>query len=381
MLRWLDFPKGHWLMHHHLARRCWLLCTATLFCSGSIFGAPVATAAAAKTASKLALKPVTIPAALKQALATKPLFDETKLSAALSYAGTIPQLKLTTGKLVKLEPALDEPPPAKARVKLSTTLTQQLSKYKAKLGAIKYGRPTLLQMTNHLSSQTAIRDQGIRGTCVAHAAVAALEAIYKRGGVERNLSENYAYNVFMDKEASTCMSDPGLATWKAGIYLILNPICEEAESPYVTNLSNACATVPTVCNDNRTHRYVSSDIFFGTAFGGTGTNVANNTSFLEALIDSGYDIVMGFYLAGSDWSDGTAANGAIDVQVDGNGNPAGAFAGHAMLIVGYDNASNYFIVKNSWGTGVGHEGYYYLTYEYVQTYAKYGYVVTNVAGT
>lgn len=83
-------------------------------------------------------------------------------------------------------------------------------------------------------------------------------------------------------------------------------------------------------------------------------------------------------MAGTDWSDGTAKSGVVDVQRNGNGTPAGSFGGHAMTLVGYNSTSNYFIFKNSWGTAGGHDGYYHLSYEYLQTYAKYGYVIVGV---
>ena len=116
---------------------------------------------------------------------------------------------------------------------------------------------------------------------------------------------------------------------------------------------------------------------FAPAFGGTGTDIATNTNYLESLLDAGNDVVMGVYVAGNDWHNGVAESGAVDVQILGNGNPAGAYGGHAMLMVGYSKAGNYFIFKNSWGTAVGHSGYFFLTYEYLQTYAKYGYVLST----
>jgi C1A family cysteine protease len=39
--------------------------------------------------------------------------------------------------------------------------------------------------------------------------------------------------------------------------------------------------------------------------------------------------------------------------------------GHAMLIVGYSNARRRFIVRNSWGTAWGEQGYGHLPYDYV----------------
>ena len=39
--------------------------------------------------------------------------------------------------------------------------------------------------------------------------------------------------------------------------------------------------------------------------------------------------------------------------------------GHAILVVGYDQAKQHFICRNSWGTAWGLEGYFYMPYEYL----------------
>lgn len=39
--------------------------------------------------------------------------------------------------------------------------------------------------------------------------------------------------------------------------------------------------------------------------------------------------------------------------------------GHAVMIVGYDDAEKMFIVRNSWGEQWGDKGYFYMPYEYV----------------
>jgi C1A family cysteine protease len=39
--------------------------------------------------------------------------------------------------------------------------------------------------------------------------------------------------------------------------------------------------------------------------------------------------------------------------------------GHAVLIVGYNDAEQYFIVKNSWGTGWGEDGFFRIAYSEV----------------
>jgi C1A family cysteine protease len=46
--------------------------------------------------------------------------------------------------------------------------------------------------------------------------------------------------------------------------------------------------------------------------------------------------------------------------------PSGSqIGGHAVLLVGYDDAQSVFIVRNSWGPGNQDHGYYYMPYAYV----------------
>ncbi len=42
-----------------------------------------------------------------------------------------------------------------------------------------------------------------------------------------------------------------------------------------------------------------------------------------------------------------------------------ALGGHAVLAVGYDDARQWFIVRNSWGKGWGMKGYSTLPYAYL----------------
>jgi C1A family cysteine protease len=42
-----------------------------------------------------------------------------------------------------------------------------------------------------------------------------------------------------------------------------------------------------------------------------------------------------------------------------------SIGGHAMLLVGYDNDRQVYIVRNSWGTGWGDAGYAYMPFSYI----------------
>jgi C1A family cysteine protease len=81
--------------------------------------------------------------------------------------------------------------------------------------------------------------------------------------------------------------------------------------------------------------------------------------------------MLGFPIAG-DWTSEHAKRKIIDVQQEG-GVPEKGTLTHAGVLVGYhhdkDPAKSYFIVKNSWGPGWARDGYGYLSYDYVMTYA------------
>jgi len=44
--------------------------------------------------------------------------------------------------------------------------------------------------------------------------------------------------------------------------------------------------------------------------------------------------------------------------------------GHALLMVGYDDAMESWLVRNSWGTRYGEQGYFWLHYEALEAYKK-----------
>ena len=52
--------------------------------------------------------------------------------------------------------------------------------------------------------------------------------------------------------------------------------------------------------------------------------------------------------------------------------PAAYQGGHAILIVGYDDANQCFIVKNSWGDDWGEAGYFKIAYSQLSNVVKFG---------
>ena len=81
---------------------------------------------------------------------------------------------------------------------------------------------------------------------------------------------------------------------------------------------------------------------------------------MQACLVEGFPFVFGFAVYESFESEEVSASGVADLPRAGER----VLGGHAVLAVGYDNGAERFIVRNSWGTDWGMDGYFSLPYEY-----------------
>jgi C1A family cysteine protease len=82
---------------------------------------------------------------------------------------------------------------------------------------------------------------------------------------------------------------------------------------------------------------------------------------LKGCLASGYPFVFGFSVYASFETDDVAATGDAPMPTPGEE----MIGGHAVMVVGYDDTIERFIVRNSWGAGWGDQGYFTLPYAYV----------------
>jgi hypothetical protein len=194
----------------------------------------------------------------------------------------------------------------------------------------------------------------------------------------QDFAEQHSHHIAMQATSGTCDANTGVTTYKAATYLTDAHVCKEDKAPYTSSVpSDSSSHITTSCTRAARYGFKSTQVFLGKDYGGEGSCTANSTGYLEGLLADGNDLVMGVHVAGTDWADGTAESGIIDVQVDDAGNVAESTGGHAMLAVGYNHDSKYFIFKNSWKSSRGHSGYFYLSHDYIKTYAKYGYYIVE----
>jgi hypothetical protein len=196
---------------------------------------------------------------------------------------------------------------------------------------------------NHAKAMPPVRQQGSRGTCVAHALTAAHEHWRIASGMPVDLSEQFLYHQIkqIDGSPNSC------GTWQVKGAQVLARIGECREAVWAYN-----PTPP--CNNNGTQ---------------PATAMADAAKYkIQPVVLQPKDVMaiksalaagacVGFSIAVyNSWyqSQYTTKTGRINMRV-GQEPSAG---GHAMCLIGYqDDASQpgggFFILRNSWGTGWG----------------------------
>jgi C1A family cysteine protease len=82
---------------------------------------------------------------------------------------------------------------------------------------------------------------------------------------------------------------------------------------------------------------------------------------LKGCLASGFPFIFGFTVYESFESEEMAKTGHLQMPLSGEKQ----LGGHAVLAVGYQDSSQSFIVRNSWGTDWGIKGYYTMPYPYL----------------
>lgn len=193
-----------------------------------------------------------------------------------------------------------------------------------------------------------IEDQGNLGSCVAHAATAAIEYLERRSAtadVER--SRLFVYYGAREIEG-TIKEDAGCQIRDA--FKVLNKLGapDEALWPYNPRKFRTKPTKVAYANAalSRLFKY---------------QRVKVNTLAIKQTLAQSLPVVIGVDLYASFESDAVAASGEVPLPTHAEE----TIGGHAMLAVGFDDAQQAFLVRNSWGKTWGQQGYCWMPYAYV----------------
>jgi C1A family cysteine protease len=89
--------------------------------------------------------------------------------------------------------------------------------------------------------------------------------------------------------------------------------------------------------------------------------LAQNVNQMKGCLAAGYPFVFGFSVYESFESQAVAQTGDAPMPAHGEQ----LLGGHAVMAVGYDDATQRFRVRNSWGPGWGQQGYFTMPYAYL----------------
>ena len=196
-----------------------------------------------------------------------------------------------------------------------------------------------------------IQDQGQLGSCTANAIAAAVQFDMLKQGLHPYFFVSRLFVYYNERNMEgTVASDSG-ANIRDGIKSI-NTLgaCSEVVWPYSDANPGPFSTKPPAIayTDALKARSLSYQA------------VNQDLASMKACIATKTPIVIGFTVYESFESATVANTGVVNMPAPGEA----TVGGHAVLIVGYDDSTQRFIVRNSWGAGWGQGGYFTIPYAY-----------------
>lgn len=222
--------------------------------------------------------------------------------------------------------------------------------------------------TDLTSSCPPVYDQKDLGSCTANAIGGAFEFEQKKLDLAEFMpSRLFIYYNERDIEG-TINQDSG-ARIRDGIKSVVKlGVCPETEWPYATDM-------PTVTRKPDAGA-------FRDALGNTVVayhRIVQNLRQMKGCLAEGYPFVFGFTVYESFESDEVTATGEVPMP---DPTKEAQVGGHAVVAVGYDDATQRFRVRNSWGDGWGIKGYCTMPYNYLadHTFSSDFWTIRGVTG-
>ena len=213
-----------------------------------------------------------------------------------------------------------------------------------------YVAPVGITLPTHVDLRpncSPIEDQGNLGSCTANSLVGALEYLENKSGqVFVDLSRLFIY--YNERVLENSVNTDSGAMIRDGVKTLNTlGVCPESEWPYqITKFKNKPTTV--CYKDALTHKISVYQRI-------------TTLNDMKSCLASGNPFVFGFTVYTSFESAAVAKTGIVPMPAKSEK----VLGGHAVCAVGYDDAKQWFIVRNSWGTSWGDKGYFYIPYAYV----------------
>lgn len=203
---------------------------------------------------------------------------------------------------------------------------------------------------------TPIKDQRSLGACVAHSNLACLESIAIANGVapgSQDWAELFPHYKARELDGLLLLPEGG-CTPRSGLRALNKfGVPTEADYPYneATYNDNPSSMVHTLAMPNRLMRYERADIW--------GYNVSNRSVLaVKRMIAESPGVTLAF----SCFEPFMRLKGPLATHAAQFVDGGGYYGGHQVKASGYSDSMGGFIVKNSWNTPWGDNGYGILPY-------------------
>jgi hypothetical protein len=193
-----------------------------------------------------------------------------------------------------------------------------------------------------------VYDQGQIGSSVAQALAGGLEFSRRRQDVEV-FTPSRLFIYYIAREAAGTQADDAGATYRDSLQAVNRyGAPPEAEWPYLTD-KLAQRPPRRVYQAAARHAAIAYK------------RLRNRLDQVKGCLAEGYPVLLGFPVYASFAGREIAATGRVPLP----GDDEQILGGHAVMIVGYDDAEQSFVVRNSWGAAWGMGGYFLLPYAYL----------------
>ena len=196
-----------------------------------------------------------------------------------------------------------------------------------------------------------VYDQGKLGSCTANAIAAAYEYDMLKQKETNIFVPSRLFIYYNEREMEGHVDQDSGAEIRDGIKSInTQGVCPETEWPY--DVSKFKDKPPQQAySDAKNHVSVKYQ------------RVEQDLEHMKECLSQGLPFVFGFMVYESFESKDVANTGIMVMPKRGEK----LLGGHAVMAVGYDDDKQVIIVRNSWTTSWGDNGYFYMPYDYIKS--------------
>ncbi len=206
-----------------------------------------------------------------------------------------------------------------------------------------------------------VYNQGQIGSCTANAIAAAIEFDLKKQN-KPDFLPSRLFIYYNERAMEHSVATDSGAQIRDGVKSVNKlGVCPEPEWPYIATPADPNTNVwppgakpaqkptPNCYTDVLNHQALSYQ------------SVTRDLAQFRGCLAAGYPFVLGFTVYTAFESSQVAQTGVLNLPTSAEH----VLGGHAVMAVGYDDAAQRFIIRNSWGTGWGLKGYFTMPYAYL----------------